>query len=284
MEIVNAILKKYVSFSLLDIFSFSLLGIVIFYFFQKPQFLSLLNLSFSVSDINNFPINLFFVIFWILIFLLLKKIREILAGFLLSFKNYNFKSWMWPYYWEYQGNARLWKEDDTLYVTDTNSGCILKGYYWKNFEMTFSCKFPEGVDNQIIGIIFRAKNLSDYLMVQINNEKNIITPHIRMEGIWETIEGPWSFAHLERNKYFKVKLKVLHTIVKLFINDTKILDWVIPSNSDIKLDKKDKDSTENSFVPRIDFRTIYGKIGFRAYYDEGAIIKKLFVKRIPSFL
>ena len=281
MEIINAILKKYINFSLLEIFFFSLFGLGFYYIVQMSSFLPFLNSASQQKDINSFPANAFFLLSWFLLFLIIKRGIEFIYKFFSSFRKYNFKSDDWPKKWEYQGNIRLCEsEEDSLYITDSNSGCILKYHYWKNLEIKFQCKFPEGEDNQILGIIFRAKNLSDFLMVQINNKDKKITPHIRMEGVWETIDGPNINTELERNVFFDVVLKVLNERVELFINNNRELNWFVATNSDIVLTKKD--DTENTIVPNIDFRKIYGRIGFRAYYNEGAIVKNLSVKRIAG--
>ncbi len=88
---------------------------------------------------------------------------------------------------------------------------------------------------------------------------------------------------LDKDTFYKVYLKVLNDHVELFIDGTKELDWLIPTNSDIKL-HDEKKGFEDTIVPKIDFRKIYGRVGFRAYGNEGAIINELSIKRLPYFL
>ncbi len=289
MEIVNGVLKKAVNFSILEVSIFFFLGIGFYYLFQQPKFLSFLDFIFHQHDIDRFPLILFFILSWSLLFLIIKKILVALYKFALSFRKYDFNSLDWPDRWEYQGNVRIWEsEKNALYVTDSNSGCILKNHFWKNFEMNFKCKFPNGNDYMILGIIFRAKKLSDYLMVQIHNkdDKKQINPHIRMEGVWELVEGgPKLNIELEKNIFYDVHLRVFNQRVELFINDDKQLDWFLPTNSDIALKEHEaKTDRENAIVPKIDFRKKYGRVGFRAYGNEGAIIKDLSIKRLSRLV
>jgi hypothetical protein len=279
MELLNAFAKRYTNFSLWELTFFVFFGAFFFYLFKN--LLGFFNQS--NLHIESFPINLFFVIFWILFFLLGRKIINGIYRYFRSFFNYEFVEKHWPHQWEFQGGIRIWPQmDKALYVTDSNSGCLLKNHYWKNFEMTFQCKFPNGTDNQVIGIIFRAKNLSDYLMVQIHHDESQINPHVRMEGIWERIYGNWPVTNLTRNRLFNVNLKVIDEKVNLSINGTEVLSWFIPTNSDIRT--SGTSDTKDAFVPKIDFRSIYGKVGFRAYENEGAIIKNLKIKRIKSII
>lgn len=284
MELANDLLKRYFNFSIFNIFLFLLFGFGIYFIFQLP----FINSIFYEHDIDKFPLNLFFILIWFLLFFLIKKAFEGSYKFALSFRRYDFHSSDWPDKWDNQGNNRIYEtEENALYVTDSNSGCILKNYYWKNFEMNFKCKFPLGCDNIIVGIIFRAVKLSDYFMVQINNkgDQKKINPHVRINGVWEMIDGgPSLNINIERDIYYNFNLKVLNQRVELFIDNSKQLDWFLPTNSEIDLKDSTNDKGKDAFVPRIDFKEEYGRVGFRAYGNEGAIIKDLSIKRLPSFL
>lgn len=285
MEILNAILKRYINFSLLELSLFSLFGLVIYYILQIPSFLPFLDSASGQKDINNFPANAFFIIFWFLLFFLAKKVVDSIFRYIFSFRKYNFRSEDWPSKWEYQGNIRLWEsEENSLYITDSNSGCILNHYYWKNLEISFECMFPETADDQTLGIIFRAKSLSDYLMIQINDKEKQIVPHIRMEGRWETPRQPKYDLTFEKNVFFNVRLRILNEKVELFINGNSYLDWIIPTNSDIVLVTNESQHRSDTIVPKIDFRKSYGRIGFRAYQGENAVVKNLSVRRIAGIL
>jgi 3-keto-disaccharide hydrolase len=284
MEILNSFLKK-LNLSGLEIFSFIALGLGFLKALHAPALLPYLNSYSQNRDLNTFPYNVFFVFLWLLFFLVGKRLAQGILKFLSSFLKYSFRSDSWPKEWEYQGNIRLGDEENFLLVTDSNSGCILKNHYWKNFEMEFKCKFPTGTDDQTLGIIFRAQSLSDYLMIQINNKVKKIVPHIRTEGKWETMRlSTYDIKTTFReNVVFDVILRVLNEKVELFINGNQQLDWNIPTNSDLNSSNPDKRHSD-TIVPRIEFRNSYGKIGFRAYQGESAMIKDLSVKRIPGFI
>lgn len=287
MEFLNGVLKRYISLSILEIILFTLLGLGIFQIFQIPNFLPFLNSSSNQRELDKFPINAFFILSWFLTYLIGKRIIQGIFKYASSFFKYNFKNKDWPRKWEYQGNIRLAEDENSLLVTDSNSGCILKNHYWKNLEINFDCVFPNNDDDQTLGIVFRAKNLSDYLMVQINGKEKEIVPHIRMEGKWETPRrGTFKLnAALDRNVPHKIRLNVVEEKVELYIDNTKMLDWFIPTNSDLVLaSPKDDPKEKSGFVPEIDFRNTYGLIGFRAYQGECAIVKNLSVSRIASIL
>ena len=280
MDFLNQFFKN-ISLSILDLFLFLLLGIAVSNAFplvsQTNPYLRL--------NLNSFPDNIFFILLWILIFLLIKNVLSFSLKFLLSFKTYKFDGEDFPKKWEYQGNIRLDADKKSLIVTDSNSGCILKNHYWKNLEISFKCIFPE-VDDATLGIIFRARSLSNYLMIQVNGKENYINPHIRIEGKWETArQGTYPISNpILRNNSYRIKLRAVNQNVELFINNEKQIDWDIPTNSDISSVKIAEKDLESAFVPKIDFRNKYGKIGFRAYQGERAIISNLIVKRIANII
>jgi len=284
MEILSGVLKRYLNLSLLETILFLLFGVAFYYVLESSPFFWFLNTPNGGRDLNSFPRNIFFIFFWFLIFFVGGKIIISVFKLLSSFRKYNFKSNHWPKEWKYQGNIRLGDEEDSLLVTDSNSGCILKNHYWKNLEINFKCKFPVGCDDQTLGIIFRAKSLSDYLMIQINNKEVKIVPHIRSDGNWETMRLSTYDIDLifEENVFFDVQLRVFNEKVQLFINGNIQLDWNIPTNTDLKSADTNK-RHEDTYVPNINFRNAYGMIGFRAYQGESAVVKNLSVRRIAEF-
>jgi hypothetical protein len=283
MEFLNEIFKK-LNLSGLEFFLFTSLGLILYKILQIPALLSFLNKYYPLADLNSFPNSIFFVLLWFLVFLNGKRIIHGFLKFLSSFFQYEFKSSDWPQKWERQGNIRLRIDENSLFITDSNSGCILKHHYWKNLEINFECKFPETDDDQTFGTIFRAESLSDYFMIQIN-KANQIVPHIRIEGKWETPrQSTYNISPpMERNVYYSVKISILNEKVELFINNIRYLEWYIPTNSDIPL-VGSQDNLKNTFVPNIDFRKSYGRVGFRAFPGESVIIKNLLIRRIPNFI
>lgn len=286
MELLNAILKRNINLSLIELLSFVLFGLGFYSIFQNPQVLSFLNSQIQQKDIKDFPANVFFIISWFLLYSVFRKMISVVLKYLLSFRKYSFRTNDWPRKWERQGNIRLWDSlNDSLYITDSNSGCILKYYYWKNLEISFKCMFPPTNDDQTFGIIFRAKSLSDYLMVQINNKEQKIVPHIRVEGRWETMRlSTYGIqTNFEPNVSYEIVLRVINEKVELLIDNTKQLDWIIPTHTDLSSEDRSKPYVD-TIIPKIYFRTSYGMIGFRAYQGENVVIKNLSVKRIAGIL
>lgn len=280
MDFLNQFLKN-ISLSTLKLFLFTLLGLIAA---NTLPLVSQIN-PYLRFNLNSFPYTILFILLWILIFLLIKKVLSFSFKFLISFKIYKFDEEDFPKKWDYQGNIRLDTDKKSLIVTDSNSGCILKNHYWKNLEISFKCIFPE-VDDATLGIIFRARSLSDYLMIQINGKENYINPHIRIEGKWETArQGTYPIINpIQRDNPYRIKLRAVNQNVELFINNEKQIDWNIPTNSDISSVKIAEKDLENAFIPEIDFRNEYGRIGFRAYQGEQAIISNLKVRRIANII
>lgn len=285
MDYINKISKLHKDISITDLILFTLTGIilVVLLSFNEKKVIEFL-VSGDKITLYSFILNTFFILIWIVLYILFKRLFTYLFRIAISFYPYTFRSANWPSKWLFQGRILLLdNEKDTLCITDSNSGCILKNRYWKNFEMKFKCKFPKDEKNPILGIIFRATNLSDFFMIQINNDDNDsnygrrINPHVRVEGVWEPFVGPTLSQSLKPGEFFDVLLKVEGFKSELFINDRKELEWILPTNTDVRISSSD--SKDTSYVPKLGFRDIYGMVGFRSYSNEKAIIKSIRIER-----
>jgi hypothetical protein len=209
--------------------------------------------------------------------------------------------------WIFQGSLKI--IGNSLELTASNSGCLIKNPQYKNFIMTFNMEIRNGGH---AGIVFRAQDLENYLMIQfvlgdrIDGSGTIITdiiPHIRFEGDWETFNITPAFTK-SPEPYHPTEIKYHHGIpITLEVNEnltiltiksnekTEEFRWNIPTHTDPNLRqhipyKKDKelltkpDPLEGQFVPRIWFRNKYGMVGFRAHSWERIVINNLKIKRI----
>jgi len=209
--------------------------------------------------------------------------------------------------WIFQGSFKI--IGDSLEVTASNSGCLIKNHQYKNFIMSFNIEIKNGGH---AGIIFRAQDLDNYLMIQlvlgdyIDGSGTIITdivPHIRFLGNWETFNitpaypKPEPYHPTKINYYpgIPIVLEVKDEIATLTIksdNDIEEFRWNIPTHTDpnirqhlpYRTEKGDAltkpDPLDGEFVPKIWFRDKYGRVGFRAHSWEKVIISNLKIEEI----
>lgn len=185
--------------------------------------------------------------------------------FTLGFKD-NFKSNL-DENWDYSGDWRI-TENNELFITNSDSGGITKkGARWENYTITFDAK----IINLCIGVILRATDQNNYYMFQINHEK--VRPHRRVSVPiikttkssmgsdeftianyrvgWQVMDN-FSVDHKKKlDNWFKVKIRVYGQTISIYIDN----DLVFQRDSFLE-------------IP-------IGKIGFRNYDIEQAIIKNL---------
>ncbi|MBI3385569.1 hypothetical protein HY031_00625 [Candidatus Gottesmanbacteria bacterium] len=79
----------------------------------------------------------------------------------------------------------------------STSGCLLKDYLWRDFEMNFDMKYlldekrdTKEYSMRYLGIIFGAENLDSYYMLELIVEagKLYLKPHVRYQGNWEIVD------------------------------------------------------------------------------------------------
>ncbi|HUD04642.1 MAG TPA: hypothetical protein VMR59_01490 [Patescibacteria group bacterium] len=203
---------------------------------------------------------------------------------------------------------------ETIKLTNSGSGFVFKGLWWKDFITTFEFNFEyletsfiNWWDNEsksikpiphrfnFLGITFRAQSLEDYFMISIGilksntdyqKEKNknllsvLITPHIRLGGTWERFGGQDLLTKIKVNDFNKVKITVIKSKAIVEINN-KSLEWNLPTNFErVSSNTYDPQRTSNVNNTKIPFRNSFGMIGFRADGAEHAQIKNINIKRM----
>lgn len=242
---------------------------------------------------------MFFLWFW----------EKILSFYLIIFTLFRDKIILIPRIseWIFQGSLNF--IGDSLEITASDSGGLIKDYLYKNFLMTFNLKIVNGGR---AGIIFRAQDLENYLMLQIVLQDGFkfpdgsvgtriydIVPHIRFLGSWETFNITPEPYHSTRLKYICEKGLLINLEVKDYMailtiksnNETEEFRWNIPTHTELNIYRQQVASEESSditkidpldgkFVPKIWFRDRHGRIGFRAYAWEKAVVSDLKIKKI----
>ena len=156
-----------------------------------------------------------------------------------------------------------------------------------DFELKFLKKEDfNGEYCKNVGIIFRAKDLENYFMIEIKIDKNIlwIKPHVRYEGMWDVMSDDKFLTEAETQKFnddwVHLKLTVNKNTAELSIGDDKKYEWALPTHVDINhIESGIKESNNISpeqdskfgakvtYLPEIDFRNSSGMIGFRAHLN-----------------
>ncbi len=218
--------------------------------------------------------------------------------------------------WIFQGSLKT--IGDSLELTASDSGCLIKDRLYKNFIMKFNLEILNGGR---AGIVFRAQDLENYLMIQIvladTKEHGTIiydiVPHVRFSGNWETFNITYMYPKPEPyyqptkiiNYYhgIPIELEVENNVAILIIKSNNVVEkfkWNIPThteantlrhtpfykekqndNQERKLEKLTKpDPLDGKFVPRIWFRNKYGRVGFRAHSWEKMVVSNLKIRKI----
>lgn len=164
-------------------------------------------------------------------------------------------------------------------ITNSESGYIFsKCLTWSDYKFFFKFK----ISKDCLGVIVRAVNLSNYIMLQI--QPNGVKPHIRINGgwkWWEPEDTKMSFTNsLSLDKWYKCVLSCNKgTIdIKLLDDDQPLFErqWAIPDGKVVFPFKNDSLSIDIPFPINLE----YGSIGFRNWGDEKALIKDILVQKI----
>jgi hypothetical protein len=184
--------------------------------------------------------------------------------------------------WIGDGKFEYYEAYKCFIITDSESGFIYsKSLVWNNYDYEFDFK----IINKCLGVIVRAVNLSNYVMLQIN--AGGIRPHIRINGgwkSWEAHETNFSFTSdlsLDEWKKCLISCEDNRIRIRILSNRLTIFDrvWEIPRGSlefHFKRDPNDENPVKIPFP--IDLR--YGSVGFRDDGNERALVKNVLIKRI----
>lgn len=245
-------------------------------FFQIPDF---------IKTSPDLIMATTFFAFLVLFFALIKMAINSLLMRIKSNKTYKFSFDKWQEDWIFNGKTAPENISD-LRIEFSRAGCLLNNFFWKDFRMSFEAKYIHA--NKSFGIIFRAKDLNNYFMIEIANAT--INSRVRFSSGWEEVEN---FSHsIELVDFFKVVLEVKEGIAWLHISDKLAYSWVLPNYIDVNHWEAGVNQNTNGgrqtgevekkplqeHVQKIHFKDQPGKIGFRAHSGQGATIRGLTVK------
>lgn len=192
-------------------------------------------------------------------------------------------------------------------LTESDAGVLLKPY-WKDFKLEFDFNF-EGLKrsrdarekvfyetrNNYFGVLFRAQDLDNYFMIQVGIKKGrlLIKPIIKVNGAWEvpTDTGKdFVLRDIKANGDFPARCEVKGTIMYLSIGKAVSgFKWFLPNKirPNYTGGEKPKTTEGPGFLfgdsKNIQFRSSYGRIGFRTYGDERVAISNIKITRLSYF-
>ena len=174
------------------------------------------------------------------------------------------------------------RQSQAFVVTQADPGVIYsKCLTWSNYEFSFDFK----IMNTCPGVILRAVNLANYVMLQFT--LGGIRPHVRINdgwSIWEHQDAKLTFEKpLSQDKRYKCKINCDNKRLRIVILDSggkKLFDrvWEIPSGT-VLIQYKHSDEHPVSSIP-FPMTLEYGSMGFRNSGHEKAFVKNVLVEKL----
>lgn len=181
--------------------------------------------------------------------------------------------------WVGEGRFEYFRGDESYIITQSFSGFIFqKIIAWADYKLSFDFQ----ITNKCLGVILRAINLSNYVMLQIGHKG--IRPHLRINSGWVIIEaeeaGIVFNEELLKNTWYGCEILCDKRMIriKIFKKNKLVYDqkWFVPSGAVPFLFGSGDPKTVIPFPIDLD----YGAVGFRNDADESAIVKNLLVEKI----
>lgn len=182
--------------------------------------------------------------------------------------------------WLGRGKFEYFREGNCFLITDSESGFIYsKCLNWSDYNMTFEFK----IANSCLGVVVRAINLSNYIMLQIRESG--IRPHIRINGGWRAWEAEETNLKFPKNltldRWYKCVLSCEKDSIgiKLYEDGGNVFnrEWVIPHGM-IQFEFKEEPEGRAVRIP-FPINLEYGTVGFRNSGTERALTKDVLVEK-----
>ncbi|MFA5134197.1 MAG: hypothetical protein WC505_00200 [Patescibacteria group bacterium] len=175
--------------------------------------------------------------------------------------------------WKFQGILRSDDDKRALVLTDSDAGCVLSRRSWKNFKLAFAFRVS---NERGFGIIFRARDLENYLMFKVNPGQQARF-HYRESGSWQILRGVGQPIHFPIGTWLNGSLEVKGQHVNLKIGDAA-LAYLIPNVAILNHIVETQKTNNPLTIPVAHKR---GSVGFRAAGDEELSFKAVTVWRLP---
>ncbi len=183
--------------------------------------------------------------------------------------------------WLGKGKFEYLRPQKCFVITDSEPGFIYsKCLSWSDYNLSLEFK----IVNSCLGVVARAINLSNYVMLQVG--ENGIRPHIRINGgwrAWEAEETNLKFAKkLALDKWYRVILSCEKNSIGIKLYEDKNCvfnrEWLIPHGA-VMFEFKEEPEGRVVKIP-FPINLEYGTVGFRNSGTERALIKDVLVEKI----
>lgn len=183
--------------------------------------------------------------------------------------------------WVGRGTFRFIRNERCYEITNSSVGFIYpKTSLWDDYYL--ECDFK--ILKTSLGVIFRAQNLSNCVMIQIFDNK--IKAHLRVNGEWIVYSDEGTKVNLGVDGWYKLRAYCEKRKIRISILSRKneIVDRhiSIPDNIAVVVKQLSEDSNEAKEeikqILNVDFD--FGSFGFRNFGNESALVKNVFVEKL----
>ncbi len=185
--------------------------------------------------------------------------------------------------WLGRGTFEYDRNQEAFRITKAGLGYIYSNCLgWSNYSVSFDFK----IITKCLGVLIRALNVSDYVMLQI--DKKGINPHIRVNGgwkIWKAAEahllfdedlgfGEWQKCEMTCEKD-DINIRLKNSDGKRFFEG----NWSIPNGQIINF-RLEAEKKETSVTVPFPIDLLYGSFGFRnSGNGEDAYVRNVVVEK-----
>ncbi len=183
--------------------------------------------------------------------------------------------------WMGHGTFQFARVQNAYEITHASPGYIhSKILSWSDYKLSFDFK----IDHDCLGVVVRAVNLANYIMLQI--KPGGIRPHIFVNGAevhQEAEDAGLVFTErLILDNWYHSEIYCDKSIItiRLYEKNKKIFDrtWEITRDSLIFMYKHSEEYSTVHFPFPVTLE--YGSIGFRNYYKEKAYVKNVLIQKL----
>ncbi len=183
--------------------------------------------------------------------------------------------------WVGRGTFKYVRNEHAYEITNSSVGFIYpKTSLWDDYYFEGDFKILK----VSLGLIFRAQNLSNCVMIQIFSDR--IKSHLRMNGEWIVYSDEKTGINLSNDSWYKVqayceKRKIR---IKISYKDKDLIDRHIEIPNSIAVVVRQEASKSNSSqdeikqVLNVDFD--FGSFGLRNFGNESALVKNVYVEKL----
>jgi len=184
--------------------------------------------------------------------------------------------------WIGTGKFEYSRISESFLITQSDPGYIYsKCLNWSDYRYKFDFK----IRKSCLGVVLRAVNLSNYVMMQINQAG--IRPHLRINGgwnVWEAAAAGLVFdKKLAKEKWYTCELTCDKDVIniRIFYNKELLFDeeWIIPVGNIVFSFPRGPGDPQPVNIP-FPINLEYGSAGFRNSGDEKALIKNVLIEKI----